>query len=107
MEEQLLTMVQVTALLGIILPPILALVKRSDRLSDQGKDMLILAALVLVGGVAAFLCGDISGFACSALGFEGCVGVILGYVSLVVGQAFMWYKMFYKPSGIDAKIAGK
>ena len=107
MEEQLLTMVQVTALLGIILPPMLALVKRSDRLSAQGKDMLILGVLALVGAVAAFLCGNISLSACSALDFEGCVGVILGYISLVVGQAFMWYKMFYKPSGLDAKIAGK
>ena len=107
MEGQLLTMVQVTAILGIIAPPILALVKRTKKLSDQAKDMLILLALVLVGGVAAFLCGDIDPLACSVVGPEGCVGIIIGYVSLVVGQAFAWYKMLYKPSGIDAKIAGK
>ena len=107
MEGQLLTMVQVTAILGIIAPPILALVKRSQRLSDQAKDMLILVALVLVGGLAAFLCGDIDPLACSVVDLEGCIGVIVGYVSLVVGQAFLWYKMLYAPSGIDAKIAGK
>ena len=107
MDGQLLTMVQVTAILGIIAPPILALVKRSQRLSDQAKDMLILVALVLVGGLAAFLCGDIDPLACSVVDLEGCIGLIVGYVSLVVGQAFAWYKMFYKPSGIDAKIAGK
>ena len=100
-------MVQVTAILGIIAPPILALVKRSQRLSDQAKDMLILVALVLVGGLAAFLCGNIDPLACSVVDLEGCIGVIVGYVSLVVGQAFDWYKMLYKPSGIDAKIAGK
>ena len=107
MEGQLLTMVQVTAILGIIAPPILALIKRSKKLSDQAKDMIILVALVLVGGVAAFLCGDIDPLACSVVGSEGCVGIIIGYVSLVVGQAFVWYKMLYKPSGIDARIAGK
>ena len=107
MEGQLLTMVQVTAILGIVAPPSLALVKRSQRLSDQAKDMLILVALVLVGGLAAFLCGDIDPLACSVVDLEGCIGVIIGYVSLVVGQAFVWYKMLYKPSGIDAKIAGK
>ena len=107
MEGQLLTMVQVTAILGIVAPPILALVKRSQRLSDQAKDMVILLALVLVGGLAAFLCGDIDPLACSVVDLQGCVGIIIGYVSLVVGQAFAWYKMLYKPSGIDAKIAGK
>ena len=107
MEGQLLTMVQVTAILGIIAPPILALVKRTKRLSDQAKDMIILVALVLVGGLAAFLCGDIDPLACSVVDLEGCIGIIIGYVSLVVGQAFAWYKMLYRPSGIDAKIAGK
>ena len=106
MEGQLLTMVQVTAILGIIAPPVLALIKRTSW-SEQTKDMLILLALILVGAVAAFLCGNISPYACSAVDLEGCVGIIVGYISLVVGQAFAWYKMFYKPSGIDARIAGK
>jgi len=103
---QLITMAQVTAILGIIAPPFLALVKRTGW-SKQVQDMAILVILVLVGGLAAFLAGDISPTACNVLPLEDCIGVIMGYITLVVGQAFLWYKMLWRPSGIDDKIAGK
>lgn len=104
--EQLLTMVQVTAILGIIAPPFTALLKRT-RWSDQTKDMVVLLALVLVGGIAAFVVGDISPYACSVVDLLGCAGIIVGYVSLVVGHALVWYKMLWKPSGVYGRIAGK
>lgn len=106
MEGQLLTMVQVTAILGIIAPPFTAFIKRTTW-SDQTKDMVILVALVIVGGGAGFLCGNINPRACSAGDLLACIGIIIGYIDFVVLTAFGWYKMLWKPSGVYARIAGK
>jgi len=105
MTQEVLTIAGVTAILGIVLPGILTWIKRLPY-SDVTKDMLILVGLVLVAGASFFVLGDITVNACSGLDLLGCVTVVMGYISLVVGQAFVWYKMFWKPSTLADRIAG-
>ena len=106
MEGQLLTMVQVTALLGIILPPFVALVKRTDW-AKRKKDLAILGVLIVVGAVAGFLCGDIDPRACASTGLPECLTIVVGYISLTVTQALAWFKMYWEDSALENKIAGK
>lgn len=94
------------ALIGIFAPSITAVLKRWGW-SRKKQDMLILAVLVVVAGVMAFGSGEISAGACAGLGLEECFGVIYKYIGLVVGGAFVSYKMFWQASGIDDEIAGK
>jgi len=106
MEGQLLTMVQVTSILGIILPPLVALVKRTG-LADRTKELAILAVLVIVGGVAGFLCGDIDPRACASTELPECLATVVGYISLTVTQALAWFKMYWEDSALENRIAGK
>ena len=106
MEGQLLTMVQVTGVLGFILPPFSGLVDRLG-LEKRNKDLVILAALVVIAAGAAFLVGDINPFACSGAELPACIGIIVGYINLVLVQALAWHKMYFEDSAIRSKIAGK
>lgn len=105
MEGEVLTWVAVTTILGLVLPPILALVKRFD-LEEKTKDMVVLVLLVGVGGVAGFIIGDVSLAMCTGVELIVCAAKIVAAIDIVVGQAFLWYKMFWKPSGLDDRISG-
>lgn len=95
---------------GLLFPAFAAAIKRLGNKYGWDKrmnDMLILAALLVVGAGVAFVRGEIDPRACASLDFEGCFDVIMGYILLVGTWAFGAYKMFYKPSGADDKIAGR
>ena len=93
-------------LLGALLPLVMALFKRLG-LDQKVQDLIILLALVGIAGAVAFASGEVSVGGCAGLDLEGCFGVIYKYVGLVVTNAFVFYKMLWKPTGIDDKIAGK
>jgi len=94
------------ALIGIFAPVAAAYLKKLG-LSRKKQDMVILVALIAVAGVMAVGSGEISTNACAGLGLEACFGVVYKYIGLVVGGAFVSYKMFWQASGIDDEIAGK
>lgn len=106
METQaFLTLAGVTAMLGIIFPFIAALVKRLG-LERKVQDAVILGLLIAFAGGAFFVLGDISVSACKDSDLPSCATVIAGYISLVVGQAYIWYKMFWQAFGLDDRISG-
>ena len=104
--QQLLTMVQVTGFIGFVASPISGLVDRfvSDK---RKKDLIIVAALILVAAGAAFLIGNINPTACSGTELGECIGIVVGYINLVLVQALAWHKMYFEDSAIRNKIAGK
>jgi hypothetical protein len=92
-------------LLGIVAPAILALFKRLD-LSKTAQSGIILAACIVGAGVTMLASGELDPAACSGLDLLDCVSVVYKYLGLVLGGAFVSYKMFWQALGIDDKIAG-
>lgn len=92
-------------LLGIIAPAINALFKRLG-LGEKAQNGIILAACIVGAGVMMFLSGELDPAACAGLDLPGCLSVIYKYLGLVLGGAFVSYKMFWQALGIDDKIAG-
>lgn len=93
-------------LVGIVAPVVVGLFKRLG-LSDKQQNLVTLCVLVVITGVMMVGSGEISLTACSGMGLEACVSVVYKYVFLVIGGAFLSYKMFWQALGIDDKIAGK
>ena len=93
-------------MLGIVLPPFLALVKRTAW-DKRTKDLVILAVLILVGGGAGFVIGDVDPRACSGVELAECVAVVMAYVGATVTQALVWFKMYWEDSAVENKVAGK
>jgi len=103
--EVVLTWALVTEMLAFVMPALAALIKRLN-LSKTAQDMAILAFYIVVAGLAGILIGNIALDACADISLEACVAVVIGYIQLVMAQAFIWYKMFWQASGIEARIAG-
>lgn len=93
-------------LLGIVAPAVNALFKRLG-LSEHAQNGVILAACIVGAGVMMLVSGELDPAACAELGLVDCVGVVYKYLGLVLGGAFISYKMFWQALGIDDKIAGK
>jgi len=106
MDGQVLTWAGVTTVLGIILPPFMAFIKRVGW-EKRTQDLVILAVLIIIGGGAGFLVGDIDPFACSRQELAGCLAVVMAYIGSTVTQALVWYKMYWEGSAVETKLAGK
>ena len=105
MESQVITLAGLTTILGIILPPFLALVKKTGW-KKRSKDLVILAILIVVGAVAGFLAGEINPMACSDAELPECLTLVVGYIGFTAGQALVWYKLYWEDSALENKIAG-
>ena len=92
-------------LLGIIAPAINALFKRLG-LDEKVQNGIILAACIVGAGVMMLASGELDPAACAELGLLDCLSVVYKYLGLVLGGAFVSYKMFWQALGIDDKIAG-
>ena len=94
------------ALLGLLAPIVNAWFKRWG-LGEKEQNVIILSFLIVVSGVMMIGSGEISLSGCAGMGLEECFGVVYKYLGLVVGGAFVSYKMFFQALGIDDRIAGK
>jgi len=95
----------VAALLAVVAPLFLALVKRYD-LSKEAISAIVLAVCVVVAGFGLFLSGQIDPRVCAAIDIIECVKAVFTYLTLSLGVAFLYYKMVWQALGIDDKIAG-
>jgi len=103
MDGQVLTWAGVTTILGIVLPPFMALVKRFGW-EKRKQDLVILGLLIAAGAVAGFLVGDIDPRACSGIELAECVLKIAAYVGMTLVQAVAWYKSYWEDSAVENKI---
>jgi hypothetical protein len=93
-------------LIGVLAPVVVAAFKRLN-LNEKMQNLVTLIILIVITGIMMVGSGEISLHACSGLGLEECVGVVYKYVGLVIGGAFLSYKLFWQALGIDDKVAGK
>lgn len=96
----------VAALLAMVAPLVLALFKRL-KLSKEATSGIVLAGCVVVAAIGLFMSGEIDPRGCADADLVECVKVVLSYLTLSLGVAFVYYKMVWQALGIDDKIAGK
>jgi len=87
------------------IPPIIAALKRTlfSKWDEAKKDTAVFIVCLLFGLGEAYFNGSLK----LANGDVGqLLNLLIVNMALTVMCAFGWYKMFYKPSGIDSKIVG-
>ena len=94
------------ALLAVLAPLVLAWFKRFN-ISENAKQGIILAGLLVIAGFSMWLSGDIDPKVCASLGLLECVRIVVGYVGAVFTAALVSYKYVWQAFGIDDRIAGK
>jgi len=87
-------------IVGFALPVIVAVIKQ-DGFSKYVNDMLAFLTCIVGGLGVAYFAGGLQ-YGCPT--WQTCLEVIVIDVALVLTEAFTLYKMFWKPSGIDARI---
>lgn len=92
-------------LVTLALPPVNAFIKRlTSYWSKESQTVLIFLVCAFAGLGQAFFNGSLK---YSNGDWQAYLGILVVNVAVVVDFAYLWYKMIYQDSGIDARISGK
>lgn len=96
-----MTIEQWAALVGFLAPLVIAVVKQQGW-DGKVNDILVFVLCVVFGLGTAYFGGELVNPACGNL--IECLMPAFEIVGIVLMSAFAWYKMLWKPSGVDAAI---
>jgi len=92
------------AVVGFVAPLIIAVIKQQGW-DGKINDMLVFALCVVFGVGTAWFGGELHNPECPNL--IECLMPAFDIIGIVLVSAFAWYKMLWKPSGIDEAITSK
>lgn len=99
-----MTVEQWAALVGFVAPLVIALIKQ-QKWDGKVNDMLAFILCVGFGLGTAYFGGELVPPNCGDL--ITCLMPAFEIVGIVLISAFAWYKMLWKPSGIDEAITDR
>lgn len=104
--EELTPIAAYFALTTFFIPPIIALLKRTifKGWDDEKKDVAVFVLCLVAGLGEVYINGSLKLTNGDA---RQMINLVVINMWLTVGAAFVWYKMFWSPSTIDARITGK
>lgn len=103
--EELTPIAAYLLLTTFLIPPIIAGLKRvfPEDWDDAKKDVAVFVLCLIAGFGEMYFNGSLK----LTNGDAGqMINLVVINMALTVGAAFIWYKMFWNPSGIDARISG-
>ncbi len=103
--EELTPVAAYLLLTTFLIPPIIAAFKRVlFKGWDQArKDVAVFVVCLLFGAGEMYINGSMK---LTNGDTRQIINMVVINMALTVGAAFVWYKMFWNPSGIDERIAG-